>query len=47
MKTEFEVLNPSHQKYQKGRLEFEFEDNGVTLKKLLERNQEESLSFEI
>ena len=34
MKTEFEVLNPSHQKYQKGRLEFEFEDNGVTLKKL-------------
>ena len=34
MKTEFEVLNPSHQKYQKGKLVFEFEDNGVTLKKL-------------
>ena len=34
MKTEFEVLNPSHQKYQKGKLVFEFEENGVTLKKL-------------
>ena len=47
MNTEFNIENPKHQLYKSGRLEFEFEDNGVTLKKLLERNQEESLSFEI
>lgn len=34
MKTEFEIKNPSHQKYQTGKLGFEFEKNGVTLKKL-------------
>lgn len=34
MKTEFQVLNPSHKKYKQGKLVFEFEENGVTLKKL-------------
>lgn len=34
MKTEFEVLNPSHKKYKQGKLVFEFEENAITLKKL-------------
>ena len=34
MKTKFNVENPKHQLYKTGKLEFEFEDNGVTLKKL-------------
>ena len=34
MKTEFVILNPMHDKYKEGKLSFEFEENGVTLKKL-------------